>query len=109
MSDAWLVYIALAAVFLLVCGLLAAASLRGRLGSSAAALFVLALAIWVLAAAAVASGFHDADGFVDCREDCTGVHYATAFGLLSPPLLVSVAATGMIVAIIGRRRARRRR
>jgi hypothetical protein len=62
----------------------------------------------VAAFAAIVSGYHDADGFVDCRDDCSSVHYLSAVGFLAPPLLISLAALGMIVAVGQRRRLRRR-
>jgi hypothetical protein len=105
-SDPWSVYLAIAAAFLLAVGLLLAAAVRGRLAVSSLALLVVAVSVWVLGGIAVASGFHDADGFVDCRSACTGVHHAAAFGLLAPPLLIAVAAAGLIWALVGRRRAR---
>ena len=109
MSDPWSVWLAIAASFVLAVGLLAAASTRGRLGLAALALLVVAVAMWVLDGLAVTTGFQDADGFVDCREACTGVHYAAAFGLLAPPLLIAVAAAGLLWSILARRRARRAR
>lgn len=106
MNDPWSVYLAIGAAFLLAVGVLLAASSRGRLGAAALALLAVAVGLWVLDGVAITSGFHDADGFVDCRSGCTGVHYAAAFGLLAPPLLIAVAAAGLIVALLGRRRAR---
>lgn len=104
MNDPWLVYLALASLFALTCGLLVFAWTRGRLGIASASVFLLALATWVVAFTAVLSGFRDADGFVDCRDTCTGVHLAAALGFIAPPLLLSVAAAGMIVVLIRRRR-----
>jgi len=107
MWTAW-VQVGVVALFALMCGGLAAAWLRGRLGLAAIALFVVACLIWVAALAAIVSGYHDADGFVDCRDDCSSVHYLSAIGFLAPPLLISLSAFGMIVAV-GRRRWLRRR
>jgi hypothetical protein len=107
MSTAW-VQIGVVALFALMCGALAAAWLRGRLGTAAVALFVVACLLWVAAVAAIVSGYRDADGFVDCRDDCSSVHYLSAVGLLAPPLLISLSALGMIVAVGQRRRLRRR-
>jgi hypothetical protein len=106
LSDPWSVYLAIGAAFLLAVGLLAAAWLRGRLAMASLGLLVVAVTVWVLDGLAVASGFRDADGFVDCRSACTGVHHAAAFGLLAPPLLIAVAAAGLIWALLARRRAR---
>jgi len=107
-NDPWLVYLALASLFALTCGVLVLAWTRGRLGVASASVFLLALATWVVAFAAVLSGFRDADGFVDCRDACTGVHLAAALGFIAPPLLVSVAAAGMIVVLVRRRRGAHR-
>ena len=108
MNDPWLVYLALASLVALTCGALVLAWTRGRLGIASVSVFALALAVWVVAFAAVASGFKDADGFVDCRDACTGVHLAAALGFIAPPLLVSVAAAGMIVVLFRRRRGAQR-
>ncbi|MBM2821721.1 MAG: hypothetical protein HW413_467 [Thermoleophilia bacterium] len=107
MSTAW-VQIGVVALFALMCGALAAAWLRGRLGAAAIALFVVACLVWFVAFAAIVSGYHDADGFVDCRDECSSVHYLSAVGFLAPPLLISLSALGMIVAVGQRRRLRRR-
>ncbi|MGH3135878.1 MAG: hypothetical protein ACRDPV_05225 [Gaiellaceae bacterium] len=107
MSTA-LVQVGVVALFALMCGALAAAWLRGRLGAAAIVLFVVACLIWVAVFAAIVSGYHDADGFVDCRDDCSTVHYFSALGFLAPPLLISLSALAMIVAVGQRRRQRRR-
>ena len=102
------VLIGVASLFVLACGALAAAWPRGRLGATAIALFVVACSIWVAAFAAIVSGYRDADGFVGCSESCSSVHHLSAIGFLAPPLLISLSAFGMIVAV-GRRRQLRRR
>jgi hypothetical protein len=107
MSTTW-VQVGLVALLALVCGALVAAWLRGRLGAAAIALLAVACLIWVAAFAAIASGYHDADGFVDCGDGCSSVHYVSAIGFLAPPLLISLSALGMIVAVGQRRRLRRR-
>ena len=104
MNDPWLIYLALVSLFAITCGALVLAWTRGRLGIASASVFLLALATWVMAFAAVLSGFRDADGFVDCRDSCTSMHLAAALGFIAPPLLVSVAAAGMIVVLVRRRR-----
>jgi len=104
--DAWLVYLALGALFVLSGGLLAGAWARGRLGTAAALLFALAVAVWVVDFAAISSGYRDADGFFDCRDACTGVHFSTAVGFLAPPLLISFAALAAMVALRQRQRGR---
>jgi hypothetical protein len=104
--DAWLVYLALGALLVLVSGLLVGAWARGRLGAAAVVVFVLAVALWVVDFAAISSGYRNADGFFDCAEACTGVHFSTAVGFLAPPLLISAAALGALVALHQRRRRR---
>jgi hypothetical protein len=104
--DVWLVYVALGALFVLVGGLLVGAWARGRLGTAAVVVFALALALWAADFAAISSGYRDADGFFDCGEACTGVHFSTAVGFLAPPLLISIAALGGLVALRQRRRGR---
>jgi hypothetical protein len=104
--DVWLVYLALAALFVLVGGLLVGAWARGRLGTAAVVVFALALALWAVDFAAISSGYRDADGFFDCGEACTGVHFSTAVGFLAPPLLISTAALGALIALRQRRRGR---
>lgn len=107
MSGAW-VQIGVVGLFVLMCGALAAAWFRGRLGAATIALFAVACLVWVAAFAAIVSGYHDADGFTDCRDDCSSVQYLAAVGFLAPPLLISLSALGMIVAVGQRRRLRRR-
>ena len=108
MSTA-LVQVAVIAVFALTCGALAAAWLRGRLALAAITLFVVACVIWVGDFAAIASGYHGADGFVDCGEDCSSVHFLSAIGFLAPPLLISLSAFAMLVVLGKRWRLRRSR
>lgn len=107
MSTVW-VQVGVVVLFALMCGTLVAAWRRGRLGAAAIALLVVACLIWLAAFAAIVSGYRDADGFVDCREDCSSVQYLSAVGFLAPPLLISLSALGMIVAVSQRRRLRRR-
>ena len=91
---------------MLVCGLLAAAWAWGRLGTAAAVLFVVAAGVWVLDFAAISSDYRDADGFFDCGEECTGVHFSTAVGFLAPPLLIALSACAALIMLLQRRRAR---
>lgn len=109
MNDAWRVWPAVVALLVLTCGILVAAWTRGRLGVVSISLFVVAVVAWVLDFATVSSGYHDADGFIDCRDGCTGVHYVAAVGFLSPPLLISLSALTMLVVLGRRRRIRRSR
>jgi hypothetical protein len=106
-TDWWTVVLAFVSVLVLTCGLLVFAWRRGRLGVASALLFVLAVAAWAAGFAAIASDFHDADGFADCRDDCTVMHRVAVLGFVAPPLLISVAAGGMVLAIVARGRRRR--
>jgi hypothetical protein len=105
--DPWLVYVALAALFVLVGGLLAGAWTRGRLGVAAVLVFVLAATAWAFDFAAISSGYRGADGFAACLDDCTGVHFSAAVGFLAPPLLISMSALAALIALGQRRRERR--
>jgi hypothetical protein len=107
MNDAWVVYLALLSLAVIVCGVLALAWTRGRLGLVSAGVLVLAAAAWVLDFAALATGFHDADGFVDCGNDCTPAHRLAALGFVAPPLLIAMGAAGLVVALVVRGRRRR--
>jgi hypothetical protein len=89
-------------------GVLAAAWMRRRLGIASIGVFVVASSVWVGAVAAITSGYRGADGFAGCADSCTGVHYVSALGFLTPPLLISLASLGMLVAMAGRWRSRRR-
>ena len=105
--STWVVQVVVVSLFALTCGALAAAWMRGRLGTAAIALFVIALVVWVLAFAAIVSEFRDANGFATCVADCTTMHYASAVAFLAPPLLIALAALAMIVARGSRWRLRR--
>jgi hypothetical protein len=107
MNDAWIVILAFVSIVAIACGALAYAWTRGRLGVASGVLLVLALAAWVADFAAVSSGFHDADGFVDCGSACTPTHRLAALGLFMPPLLIAIAAAGMAFALLVRGRRRR--
>jgi len=108
-NDSWRVLVAVVALFALTCGVLAAAWTRGRLGVVSISLFVASVVVWALDFAAVSSGYHDADGFVDCGNGCSSVHYVSAVGFLAPPLLISLSALAMLAVLARRRRTRRGR
>jgi hypothetical protein len=107
MRDPWIVYLALSSLVAVVCGVLAYAWTRGRLGVVSAGVFAVALAAWVADFAAITTGYRDADGFVDCTR-CTATHYVATLGFIAPPLLIAIAAAGMAIALIARGRRRRR-
>ena len=106
MRDTWLVYLALAGLLLVAGGVLVGGWARGRLGTAAVVVLIGAVAVWVAAFAAISSGYRDADGFFACGDACTGVHFSTAVGFLAPPLLISTAALGALIALRQRRRGR---
>jgi hypothetical protein len=105
--STWVVQVAIVAIFALVCGALATAWMRGRLGIAAIALFTLAIVTWAAAFAAITARFHGADEFATCDSDCSTVHYASAIAFIAPPLLISLAALAMLVSRGSRWRARR--
>jgi hypothetical protein len=105
--STWVVQVAVVALFALTCGALAAAWLRGRLGVAAIALLIAAVGVWAVTFAAIGTGFHDADSFATCGSDCGATHYVSAVAFVVPPLLISLAALGMLVARGSRWRARR--
>lgn len=96
-------------VFALASGGLFLAWQRGRLGIASVVLFAAALVVWALEFAALATQFRGADGFASCGSDCSTVHYVSAMAFLAPPLLISLAALAMIVAMGSRIRVRRAR
>jgi hypothetical protein len=105
--STWVVQVVVVALFALTCGALAAAWMRGRLGAAAIALFLIALAAWVAAFAAITTEFRDANGFATCDTDCSAVHYVFAVAFLAPPLLIALSALAMLVARGSRWRVRR--
>lgn len=107
MHDAWVVYLALLSVAVIACGALALAWTRGRLGVASAVVLVLAVVAWVLDFAAMTTGFHDMDGFVDCGNACTPAHRLAALGFVAPPLLIALGAAGLAIALFVRGRSRR--
>jgi hypothetical protein len=105
--STWIVQVLVVALFALACGGLALAWMRGRLGTAAIALFVLALTTWALVFAAITAEFHDANGFATCVDSCTTSHYVAAVAFVVPPLLMSLAALAMLVVRGSRWRLRR--
>src|SRR5512145_2407014 len=105
--STWIVQVAVVALFALACGALTAAWIRGRLGTAAIALFLVALAAWVLAFAAIVAEFRDAGSFATCDEACTTVHYVTGILFIASPRLFALSGLAMIVARGARWRLRR--
>jgi hypothetical protein len=96
--STWIVQVVLVALFALTCGALAAAWLRGRLGTAAIVLFAVALGVWALAFVAITTGFRDANNFATCDESCTTVHYVATVAFIAPPLLIALSGLAMVVA-----------
>jgi hypothetical protein len=107
-NDAWTLGLALVSLVALTGGLLVLAWRRGRLGIASSVVLGLAVVAWTAVFAAVTSGYHDADGFADCGGDCTPAHRFAALGFIGAPLLISLSAAGMLVALVARGRRRRR-
>lgn len=105
--STWVVQVAVVGLFAFMCGALAAAWMRGRLGIAAIVLFVVALVTWVVAFVAITTELGDANSFATCESNCSAVHYLSAVAFLSPPLLIALAALAMLVARGSRWRARR--
>ena len=105
--STWIVQVVIVALFALTCGALAAAWMRGRLGTAALALFAVAVVVWIAAFAAIASEFRGVNDFATCGDDCRAAHYVAAVAFIAPPLLISLAAFAMLVSRGLRWRARR--
>jgi hypothetical protein len=103
------VQVVLVTLFALMCGVLAFASMRGRLGATAIALFLVALVVWIAALTAIATGYRESNNFATCNSDCSAAHYLAAVAFLAPPLLIALAAFAMLVSRGSRWRARRAR
>jgi hypothetical protein len=107
-NDA-VVQVLLVALFALSCGFLTLAWMRQRLALAAAVLLASAFGVWMVDMLIIASGYRNADDFIECGDDCTGFHYSVVVAFLAPPLLVALASLAGIVVIAQRRRARRAR
>ena len=105
--STWVVQVTVVALFALTSGALAIAWMRGRLGVASLVLFGLALAVWITAFLAITKGFHGANDFATCGDECGAIHYLSAIAFIAPPLLISLAALAMLVSRGLRWRARR--
>ena len=105
--STWVVQVTVVALFALTSGALAIAWMRGRLGVASLVLFGLALAVWIAAFLAITKGFHGANDFASCGDECGAIHYLSAIAFIAPPLLISLAALAMLVSRGLRWRARR--
>jgi hypothetical protein len=105
--STWIVQVVVVALFALTCGALALAWMRGRLGTAAIVLLLLAVAAWAVLFAALSTEFRGSNDFATCGESCTTVHYVAAVAFIAPPLLIALSAFGMLVARGSRWRLRR--
>ena len=105
--STWIVQLSLVVLFALSCGALVAAWLRDRLGTAAIVLLAVAIAVWIVAFVAISTQYRHADQFATCDTDCGPIQYVSAVAFIAPPLLISLAALGMLVARGSRLRARR--
>jgi hypothetical protein len=105
--STWIVQVVIVALFALACGGLAVAWMRGRLGTAALVLFVIALLVWIAAFVAISREFRGTNDFATCSEECGAIHYLSAVAFVAPPLMIALAAFAMLVARGLRWRARR--
>jgi hypothetical protein len=105
--STWVVQVVIVTLFALTCGALTVAWMRGRLGAAAIGLFAAALVVWIAAFVAITKQFYGANDFATCQDACTAVHYVSAVAFIAPPLLISLAALGMLVSRGTRWRERR--
>ncbi len=80
---------------------------QGRLGPMFLAAVVLLAAAWALAAAAQATDFRDADGFVDCWPSCSLLQQAVGWTFFYAPIdavLLAVLANALSFADWRRKR-----
>jgi hypothetical protein len=105
--STWAVQVFVVALFALTCGALTIAWMRGRLGTAAIALFLVAVVVWIAAFVGIVTEYREANNFATCDSECGAVEYATAIAFLAPPLLIALAALAMLVTRGTRWRARR--
>jgi hypothetical protein len=77
---------------------------RGKLLQTTLIALAVVAVLWALAALATATGWKDADGWVDCRDSCSALQYATG-ATLAGGILVGAAL--VVVALVAAVRARR--
>ena len=107
--SAWIVQVAVVALFALACGALTWAWLRGRLGRAGMLLLAVALVIWVAAFLAIAGELRGANDFATCDANCAPIHYVTAVAFIGAPLLIALAGLAMVIARGSRWRLRKTR
>jgi cytochrome bd-type quinol oxidase subunit 2 len=95
--SAWVVQVAVVALFALTCGALAAAWMRGRLGMAALCVLLVAVVVWAGVFIAIGAEFGDANSFATCESECSAAHYAWAVAFIAPPLLIALAALAMLI------------
>ena len=76
--------------------------LRRRIGWASLAATGLLAFVWILAAAAHMTDWHDADGWIDCWPRCKPVQDATRVILLSVPVIAgSLLVVALVTAVAG--------
>jgi hypothetical protein len=103
--------VAIVALFVLgAAGAVVYGALRGAVARAALASLAVVAVVWLLAFAATATGWRDADGWIDCHDHCDALQHATgstlAAGVLLGPVLLVIAIVAL--ARRGNRSAERR-
>ena len=101
------VQVTVVALFALMCGVLAVAWFRKRLGLVALVVLVAAVAAWGLALVAIVTESGGASEFATCGDDCGAGQFVVAVAFIASPLLVALAALGLLVSRGSRWRQRR--
>ena len=70
---------------------------RGTVAQAALGALGVVAALWALAAAATATGWKDADGWIDCGDHCSALQYVTG-GALAGGILVGLPL--LLIALV---------
>ena len=90
--------------WVLVALLAATMLLAGWRGANVAMLFAVVLLVaWLTSTVLIATGYHDADGFMDCWPYCTALQEITEFALFYCPVLLVLLAAGRLAGWMTRR------
>jgi hypothetical protein len=106
MTDAGVVWAALAVGAVVLLSVFAVAARSDRLPLVAGATLALSASAWLVGLAAISEGAGDVDGFVDCRDSCDAVHYVGALVFLGGALYSMLAAAALVVGLVFLRRPR---
>jgi hypothetical protein len=76
----------------------------GRLRMAVLQTVLIALAVaglvWLVGLGLTATGWQDADGWVDCDRNCDGWHWVGGLLVLTPPLLALALGFAVLVAVL---------